>query len=339
MLGLSYRNLGLRNSSDSDFVARGRVPVLQAVVLALLAVILMVAGVRFFAENLVGLALFIFIVSAAVLTYIFITMQLWQDKVVAIEFQSSIFASALATGEKFCMILRYDGTITHMSPYMLELFPNAMRSGNCALDDFLSQASVPKEHWQYIYSAVSGSSNSSFILEVTDCQQKTHKLVITAKDMVRPKGFTVLRGHEFVEKRAGEGGLASLSSTKSLNEDNFLLLAQATDSIGVGVYIASMDKKFLFANNTLKNRLQIGEGEISSRNLQVRDFVRDASGRLLSNFEDFVGEVSLVSKNGGSVRAFLNHKIFKSDGKEPIACVGFLEFASEQDAMRDIESW
>lgn len=302
----------LQNKNDvedatepSDFAIRKRIPMWQMLVLVFVAAELLAVSLGTMITNLVVFAEVVFIIFAVVGTYVLLTLQRGRDLVLATEFQNLLFYSAIAHSNDFCLIIKNDGSLAYNSPSFQGLFPNFSKENHRSINSLLEHSQVSLEQRKIIFSAIDKNANERVIFDVVDAKKQIHRLIMSVEPIARPRGFTILRGREFVEKREVTNQLSDNSAPHLFNKSSFEFLSYITNNLGLGAYITDTLGNINYASPSLEKWLYYDDGEITSRNLSMKDILLLDGAVELNNFE---GEVQLQRKIGGLIKAFINQK-------------------------------
>ena len=315
-------------AAQSDFVIRKRIPMWQMLVLMFVAAEILAVALGTIIDNLVVFAEVVFIIFAVVGTYVLLTLQRGRDLVLATEFQNLLFYSALAHSNDFCIIIKNDGSVAYISPSFQGLFPNFAKESHRSINSLLEHAQVSLEQRKIIFSAIDKNINGRVIFDVVDAKKQAHRLIMSAEPIARPRGFTILRGREFVEKREVSNPLSN-NAPHLFSKSSFDFLSYITNNMELGAYITDAQGNINYSSPTLEKWLYYDEGEIASRNLSMKDIFLANGAFELNNFE---GGAQLQRKIGGIVKVFINQKpMFDERG----VIIGFIAIIHLADAANN----
>src|SRR5690349_11273716 len=123
-MAIRYSDLDPTTNGINEFVARKRVPtIIQLFILFILTLVITFGCLMFLADKFT-IAFVLTLVLMGSGWYVLLQMQRNQDLVLATEFQNSLFASALGLNNKFCMIIRRNGTVVYLDRMFQEMFPD-----------------------------------------------------------------------------------------------------------------------------------------------------------------------------------------------------------------------
>ncbi|MDE3061051.1 MAG: PAS domain-containing protein [Pseudomonadota bacterium] len=287
--------------SAKDFVIRRRPPTLLQLLLLFLSVLMVSLPAVLTISSKTALCAILFGILGAAGWYVILHIQRHRDLLLATEFQNALFASALGVHSKFCLIIRRDGSIVYMDQSFQALFPGFLKESRRTVPDLLKHARVSAEDSDRVFAAIGRGVYDKVIFDIEDSVQLPHRVVISIEPILRPSGFILLRGREFVE-RAGEAS----AEKPLLPRSTITLFSYVMDMMQVGVYMTDPAGGIIYANPLLEQWLGFREGEIASHNLSVKDIVN----RLPDEYE---GEALLQKKGGGQLKAFVNQKIIRDE--------------------------
>jgi PAS domain-containing protein len=330
---------------DHDFVVRRRTPTWQ--ILSMLFICAFFGAVFFSSifTNPTMYGIFLFMLFSTVGAYVIVLIQRGRDLVLATEFQNALFASALGFSNRFCLIIKQDGTITYLDRSFQELFPNFMREQRRAIDVFLEQGKVNHDQRRLIFAAIQRGTFDKVIFEMVDSKGMQHKIVMSIEPIMRPKGFILLRGRDFVEKRTpAQQALANVAaaqnSTPSFSKSNISFFSTVMDSMNLGFYITNPTGTLTYTNHLLESWLGFDDGEISSGNLSLSNIIHgQGEGANVIALKHFEGEVNLQRKVGGAVRAFINQKSIRDDRGDLIGHAAIVHYLGLPEVDNKKKGW
>ena len=151
-----------------------------------------------------------------------------------------------------------------------------------------------------------------------------YKLVISVEPIVKPHGFVLLRGREFIENRSSAGAPDVFQKFDNLNRSFVSLFSQAVATMNMGVCMTGPVGNILYANSIIEQWLGFAEGEIVSCGFKLQDIVQyDREGEFVEP-EDMEVPVHLQMKHGGIMRVFLSQRVIRDEKKKVLGCVALL---------------
>lgn len=312
--------LDKKNISDAearnDFVVRERRPLWQTISIIFVAVLPIAITLSFFVKDTVIFAEILFVLLFSLGVYVAVIVQRSRDLVLATEFQNALFSSALSHSNKFFIIIKSDGSIVHIDRSFQEMFPEFYKEPRRAVDVLLEHGKVSKEDRKIIYSAIEKNGRGKVVFDITDARNQKHRILMTIEPIARPKGFMLLRGREFIEKRVTGPELSHNSDIPVFNDNNMGMFSYLMDSMDLGAYITDLFGHINYANLTLEQWLDFDENEISANNLPLRNIIsQNGLDIFVDELKNFEGEVLLQRKVGGQIKAFLIQKsLYDSQG-------------------------
>lgn len=187
--------LDLANPKQDDFVVRRRFPTVREMAQICLAAIIVVLGVTILVRNETLLGSLLCVVVGTVTLYLGRHIEKQQKVINATEFMNALFSSALCRGQKFCCIVRADGEIVYLDRGFQELFPEYMEQAKRELDLLFSMHDVAAEHRNRLTSLIANSSDGQVAFSApTGSNRITQSLTVTVEPILRPKGYSLVRG-------------------------------------------------------------------------------------------------------------------------------------------------
>lgn len=295
--------------SNQDFVVRKRRPLWQTLGIMFAALFPITIGISILVTDMLVFSQVLFVLLASLGTYVVYTVQRCRDLVLATEFQNALFSSALGHSNKFCLIIKHDSTIAYIGRSLQDLLPNFYKQPRHAIDVLLEQGQVSKEERKQVFEAIERRVRGKVIFDIIDHKKQAHRIMMTIEPIARPKGFMLLRGREFVEKRVLGPQLPGNSKTPLFNKTNIGLYSYLMDSMDIGSYIIDLFGNITYANLTLEQWLDFDEGEITDRSLLLKDIISEKGlDTHVDDLKNFDGEVTLQRKVGGFFKARIEQK-------------------------------
>lgn len=295
--------------NNQDFVVRTRRPVWQTICMMFASVLPLSILISIFVKDTLIFSELLFVILGSLGTYVVYTVQRCRDLVLATEFQNALFSSALGHSNKFCLIIKNDSTIAYIDRALQEMLPNFYKESRHAVDVLLEQGQVSKEERKLVFSAIERRVRGKVIFDITDHKKQKHRIMMSIEPIARPKGFMLLRGREFVEKRILGPQIGNDSKVPVFNKTNTGLFSYITDSMDIGAYIIDLFGNITYANLTLEQWLDFDENELTDRSLSLKDIISQTGlDTYIDDLKNFEGEVSLLRKVGGFIKASINQK-------------------------------
>ncbi len=324
-----YTDLNAGSHDISDFAIRRRTPTIIQLLVVLTGVLLVAVFLTLSVESREHVLVLISALMALTGCYTVMVIQRNRDLVLSTEFQNALFASALGINNKFCVIIRKDGSIIYLDRSFQAMFPDFLKQPRRTIDVLLEFGKVRSEEANKIYAAIEQGIYSKVLFEMRVAGNEYHRIVMSIEPIMRPSGYIMLRGRDYVESRAAS---ADSSTAKSLNKSSITLFSHVMDTMNMGVYMTNPSGEIVYVNPVLEQWLGYQDNEINSKNITLGDIFSPQPGmRLLP--ENYEGEIQLVSKTGSTIKSFLNQKVIRDDQSKIIGCTGlvhnFLEPSTE----------
>ena len=315
----------LRSAALPDFIARRRIPPVVVLAGVLSAVLLVVLALVLLVPDRAYLAICLTVLIGAAVFYVTTTVQRAYDLLIATEFQNTLFSSAIGISHKFCLIMKQDGTITYLDRAFQEMFPSFFQQPHRTLDVWLEQAKVAREEREEILAALERGGFSRVVCVMRTSGDGYYKLVLSLEPIVRPHGFILLRGREFIENRATADAPGVFQKFDQLNRSFISLFSQVVSTMNMGVCMAGPAGNILYANRVLEQWLGFGDGEIISCGFNLSNIIQlERDPRDYIELIDREAPVQLQMKHGGIVRVFLSQRVIFDDQKKVLGCVALL---------------
>lgn len=339
---IRYSDFRKRSDAPADFTVRRYNPSLLKMIL--LFFLALAAGIGITALLLPPLPFIIAltVVMAGLGTYVLLKLQRTRDLIIATEFQNALFASALGHNSRFCLILTREGAITYMDQGLQRMFPDLLRDRQISLAGLLKLGRVGGVEREKLLDAVQRGRADRVRLEMRSADGRPHPVALTLQPIARPSGFILLRGEDDAAGAAPSPLPAPAPAAPAnplLSRSSIALFAAVMDRMAMGLYLTDMRGQLLYANAVLERWLSFAAGEIAAGNLTLRDVVHGVSAQDALAPGDFEGENSLLKKQGGIIKAYVNQKIIYGDHHMPLGCVALITNMVESDSETKKRLW
>lgn len=316
-----------------DFVLRKRIPVWQVLLLLFSSTLLVTMVLSLLVEDIVLFAQILFVILFSLGLYTIVTIQRTRDLLLATEFQNSLFSSVISQSNKFCLVVKNDSSIAYMDRSFREMFPNFYKESRMAIDVLLEQGSVSKGERSNVFSALEKNVRNNVVFDITDSRRKVHRIMMSVEPIIRPKGFMLMRGHEFVEKRLLGPEIEKNSLPLVFNKDKASLFSYITDSMDVGAYMIDLVGHIRYANITLGQWLNFEADEVVDSSLLLRNIIsQNGIDISVDDMKNFEGKVMLQRKIGGYIEATIKQKaMYDEQGK----IIGYAAFVYRTENQND----
>ncbi len=336
-MAVRYSDIDIESSGARDFVIRRRQPSTTQIALIFLIALAIALSVTVTVANKYLLVSMLMTLAAVTGWYVVLHIQRDRDLLLATEFQNALFASALGLNNKFCMIMKREGNIVYLDKSFQDMFPDFLKQPRRSLDVLLDQGKVSREDSEKIYSAVERGVYEKVIFSIRGSSNESYKIVMSIEPILRPSGFVLLRGREFVETRASNEAEAD---NNLLNKSTVTLFSHIVDNMNMGIYMTGPTGVIIYANPLLENWLGFEEGEIISSNLSLPDIIfQNGEKPLAVEPENFEGELTLHKKNGGQMKAFINQKIIRDDRNKLLGCTTLVHNVADHTQELKKKMW
>lgn len=314
-----------KNGSARDFVIRRRTPTMPQLGIIFLSGMLIAGGIILTISSKLALILTLAVLAIAIGWYVMLQIQRSRDLLLATEFQNALFASALGLNNRFCLIIRRDGSIVYLDRSFQDMFPDFLRQSRRTVDMLLETGKVSKEESTRIFAAIDEGVYEKVVFEIRSAGGQFKKIVMSIEPILRPSGFILLRGREFIEARSADGTAADRDLTGLFNRSSITLFSHVMDTMNMGVYMTGPEGSIIYANPVLEHWLGYREGEITSTNLTLQDIIYKSGERAQAiQPDDYEGEARLQNKTGGTMNCFINQKIIRDEHGKAIGCTALV---------------
>lgn len=324
MSSIRYSDMSLEENGAIDFVSRQRTPTAAQLAIIFISIFIVCVSIIVSVGSQRALIAILFIVLAMLGWYMIYHLIRSRDIVLATEFQNALFASALGLNNKFNLIIKRDGTIIYLDRSFQAMFPDFTKNSSRTIDMLFKAAKVTKVDADKVSNTIDKGEYGKVLLDITDAHGVAHGIILSVEPILRPPGFTMLRGREYVTERSNKLG-GEISETPSLNKSSITLFSPVIESMKMGIYITSPDGQVVYCNTLLEQWLQYDDGEIPGRGLNLNRLFPPARNETFAGKPvDFEGNVQMEKKVGGFITAFLNQKIIYNNVGKPIGCTAIV---------------
>lgn len=337
---IRYSDMDLSDSGAKDFVVRKRAPTIMQMLLIFASVLVVSVSVTVSVIDRMALVTILLIMMGAVGWYVIVQLQRGRDLVLATEFQNALFASALGINNKFCLIIKRDGNIVYLDRAFQQMFPEFLKITHRTVDNLLQYGKVQPDDKRKIFNAIERDVFDKVIFEIRGSDNHFYKIVMSIEPILRPSGFILLRGREFIEQRSAAKDISTaLTQTPMLNKSNIALFSHVMDTMNMGVYMTDPKGNIIYANPVLEHWLAFNEGEITSSSLSLQDLFYQG-GKRVDHIEpdNYEGEVTMQKKIGGSLKVFINQKILR-DNDKVMGCTAIVHNITDQAGDAKNKLW
>ncbi|MDE3016884.1 MAG: PAS domain-containing protein [Pseudomonadota bacterium] len=318
-----YSDMDINASGARDFVMRKRRPTVPQLLMVFTMALVVSISLTVAVMDKIMLGVLLVILFGSIGWYVIVQLQRSRDIVLTTEFQNALFASALGINNKFCIIIKRDGNIVYLDRSFQDMFPDFIKLARRTVDILLEYGRVSREHSDKIYRAIEHGVYDKVIFDIRTAGGEFHKIVMSIEPIMRPSGFILLRGREFVQHRTDVG--LEASTPPVISKSTIALFSHVMDSMNMGIYMAGPAGNIIYANPVLEQWLGYGDGEIAARSLSLQDIVQ-TSGDRAGTIEpgDYEGNVAMQKKPGGTVTTFVNQKIMRDEQGKIMGCTALV---------------
>jgi len=330
----SSRYFDLRSNASGaaggvpDFAARKRYPAVVTLMMVMVVTLLICILLSLLVQNRTLLVAALFAIIGGAGWYATLAVQRSYDLLLATEFQNALFSSAIGINHKFCLIIKQDGMITYLDRAFQDMFPAFLRQPQRTLDVWLDHSKVTREDREEILASIERGGFSKVIFVVRTGHDEFHKIVMSVEPILRPHGFILLRGREFIEKRSSEGMDSAFQQFDMLNKSVVTLFSHVVGTMNMGMYMTGPLGNIIYTNSVLDQWLGFADGEIISCGLSLKDIIHPDSGPHAVAIENREMPIMLQAKHGGKVTSFLSQRVIRDDHGKITGCSALLHDAA-----------
>lgn len=258
--------------------------------------------------------------------YVVVRNQIALDLLMSSEYQSMLLAQGFGVGSGFGIIVRRDGTIVHASDGMESIFPSFNYAQSQALGGVFEQGLVRIADRERIMGAIHSGTNDRLVFSIAAAYQEPKEYVITVEPMSRPSGFCVIRGREYLGKRAGLQRMPDALSLTSADKLEHMLSTTNTPHYTTDAY-----GKIEYANPAFDRALGYEPGEVVASKLSLHHLIFSLGQSLVTeeySLNDYVGAVELIQKHGSHITGTLQQTLLRDSNAKSIGAAGTLAIAA-----------
>jgi PAS domain-containing protein len=320
---MRFDTLTSTQADQLDFVPRERRGQVRRLITAFVAIGIVIFACAYF-PALSPVAAYTPLIAVLLLAilclYVTVRVQKDLDLVMAAEFQNMLYTQALAAGSAFSMIVRRDGTIMHASDGFDHIFPKFNYATSQALQGVFEQGTVRKADQERILGAIHSGANERLIFPVLTQYSEKKDYIITVEPLHRPAGFVLLRGREYLGKRAGLQSLPDALRSTSVDKLDHLLATTA-----IGHYTTDQYGRFEYVNPAFEQALGypphgIVEGKLSLHHI----FFSFGAQTITEEYtvSDYAGAASVVTKGSGRRTVELQQAVIRDGNGKALGSTG-----------------
>ncbi len=335
MAGKQARELKERLSKEPDFIVRRR----SKLWLQLSGLIAIAFAITYFSSSQMSnagkvpvthtLLLISTLIVLGLLGYL--QVQRHRDLLLMTEFQNALFASVARLNYRFYIIARRDGTIVYYDPGFQKLFPEFATQSQRMLDSLFTHNQLPQEMGAEINRLLQEEENGVMLLPYQAADGTQMTLVVHVDPLPTPKGYTAIRGREYVERKEGGVGNAAsagYSSTKSTLASTAgatpELLSTIIEQSGIAAYAIDTSGHVIFANGAMEQALGYGRGEMTGKPADTFVYQANGNAGFSQGADAFEGEALFLHRNGGMVKFYVRQDTWMNATGQRAGCHGYL---------------
>lgn len=304
----------LGNIQDTGFIVRDRIPRSLQILLLFLGIFDLICFSAYLTDDSgVNITFLIVLLSSLGLLggIIFFLVRRFHRVILATEFQNAMFASATQIGTRFCFITNSDGLLFYVDYGFQKVFANFVSSGSRTLKELTAFTEMSKEISNSVFETLKKGKSSNFVWSFKDASGAPVTMVTTIDAIARPKGYFMIRGRDYVQKR-----VADKPDDKDMLMDSLSLLQQTLYNLAGGIIVADHHGRVVHVNGEMEKWLGYDPGEIMNNPLLIKQVFYQYVGyevgtMLLNNFD---GDVILSRKDHTMATVKLHQRALTRDG-------------------------
>lgn len=320
---MRYNEMESSSSDQLDFMPRERRSHIHRVIIAFVFTIALVfiTGYAPFFNNMEAYTPLIAILLLSVLCfYVAYRNQVNLDLVMSTEYQNMLFAQAFSVGTSFAMIVRRDGTIIHASDGMSSIFPRFDYSQSQALEGVFEQGIVRRTDRERIMGAIHSGLNDRLIFPILNHYQEKKDYIISVEPMVRPAGYSLIRGREYLGQRSGLQMMPDALRSTSVDKIDHMLAT--TD---IALYTTDSFGRFEYVNPAFERLFGYEIGEIVESKLSMHHLFFSLGTTTVTeeySLSEHAGDAVLIHKLGSRLNAHVRQSVIRDASGKAIGASG-----------------
>ena len=341
---IRYTDSTAHKDMPSDFAPRGRKPTIFGLTVIFLLAIGLSVTLPVLMLDKMALVFWLCLLLASTGWYVLLSMTQSRDLVLATEFQNALFASALGYSNKFCLIVKREGSIIYTDRGFQAMFPELIKARNVTLVGMMKYGRVAAADKEKIYAAIDRGTYEKVVFDIYGGDNKINKIVLSIEPIARPSGFLLLRAREYVEERSrkkddSKGTPIPVMENPLLTKFNLDQLTDVMNRMNTGIYLTDPAGVIMYANPLIEQWLAYGVGEMAGKNVTLQDIVHQSDSATTITPGNFEGEFNLKTKQNGVIKTFINQKAIQGDNQQLLGCIALVHIISGQDSGTKAALW
>lgn len=329
------------DTASDEFIVRSRIlPIWQLLLLFLLSFLILftVATNAEILGGTIGLALAIFAVIGPLTWFTVYFSQQNRDMLLAAEFQNALFSAAARLKTKFVMIVKQDGTIFYYDRGFQRVFPETNSRGTLMVDKIFSSKQISANEADKLSRALEENISETVFVHLQSEDGEMQKVIVTVDPLPRPSGFYILRGRDYVVKRADHGNPQPTTMKVAENEEISATVTHIMDTIPFGLYTTNAEGKILLINHRLADWLGYLPNEITNKKLSLSDLIAPHNTAIAEHLlaESCEGEIFFKNKTDQLIRLHVQQEITRDAQGNKIGTVAIIH--PEQPLKKELVS-
>jgi PAS domain-containing protein len=335
--------MGIRYSDASkeanEFVTRERSPSIMQLIMLFVSTFIISVTLSLAVADQTLLTIILMLILTSVGWYVILQIQRNRDLVLATEFQNALFTSALGSNNKFCIIIKHDGTLTYMDRAFHDMFFDFVKLPYRHIDALLKYGEVSQEECAKIYGAIEHNVNDSIVFTIRASDNKPHKIVMTVEPITRPSGYILMRARDFVEQRTSAPNATPGTISAVKIDPAVIQLFSGVIGNAKSAFIADPAGILLYVSPQLEVQLGYNSMEMLSRNFSIQDFVYVGGSKPDAlALEDYEGDIIFQKKDGALIKGHIQQSLLKDKSGKLVGCTAIF---TDQESAASVKknSW
>jgi PAS domain-containing protein len=248
------------------------------------------------------------------------------DLVMATEYQNMLFAQAATLGFSFCMFVRRDGTIVYANDGLRTMFKNFDYGESSALEGLFHEGNIAPLDRERLMDTIYSSSSAQFIFPLCPTGSTMRDYVISIDPLVRPGGFLVIRGREYLGARTGAQIMPPILRNTSAEKIDYLLTHSP-----VAQYITDPFGRIEYATPALTMLLGYYADEIVHSRIAIHQLFYQLNGVNVPDdytLAEHQCDALFNQKHGGLAPVTLTQRIMRNAEGKIIGAIGYVQPSS-----------
>ena len=320
---MRFSEMDSLTANQLDFVPRERRSQVVRLVIAFMGTMLIsfiFAYAPLFRHSEVYAPLLTILMIAMLCIYTVYQKQMGLDLIMSTEYQNMLLLEAVNQGASFTLFVRRDGTIIYANDGFSKVFSGFDYARSQALEGVFERAGVPATDRERIMASIRSATSDHIIFPVQVKHDYKKEYILTVDPLVRPSGFSVIRGREYHGQRSGAQLLPDILRSTSVDK-----LDQMLSNTPVGHYTTDLYGRFEYVTPALEQMLDYDPGSVVTNRLSLYHLIFSLGSQTVTEeytLADYAGEATLIQRSGARVTLLLDQHIVRDGNGKIIGATG-----------------